>query len=46
MARTLAEPLARPPSTSVFARLVGVSTMMQARDAVWGYVFLLRGSSD
>jgi multiple sugar transport system permease protein len=41
MARTLAEPLARPQSASLLARIVGVNTMMQARDAAWGYVFLL-----
>jgi multiple sugar transport system permease protein len=29
-----------PAQTPVLARIVGVQTMMQARDAAWGYVFL------
>src|SRR5258708_38654697 len=40
----MASSLARPATRShvpLLARIVGVGTMMQARDAVWGYVFLL-----
>src|SRR5439155_25994167 len=41
MARTLAEPVAQSRPVPFLARLAGVSTMMQAHDAVWGYVFLI-----
>lgn len=41
MQRSMATPLPREAGTPLIARVVGVRTMMQARDAVWGYVFLL-----
>lgn len=31
----------QPYQTPMFARLVGARSMMEARDSVWGYVFLL-----
>jgi multiple sugar transport system permease protein len=40
MEASLAQP-ATHSKTPLFARIVGVQSMMQARDAVWGYVFLL-----
>jgi multiple sugar transport system permease protein len=41
MQRSLVTPLSQAVSVPLFARIVGVRSMMQARDAVWGYVFLL-----
>jgi multiple sugar transport system permease protein len=41
MSRSLSGSVAQPRATPFVARLVGVSSGMQARDALWGYVFLL-----
>lgn len=41
MARSLAQTVAHPRPAPFLARLVGVASMMQAKDALWGYVFLL-----
>ena len=41
MSRSVAGSVAQQRSTPFVAWLVGVNSMMQARDALWGYVFLL-----
>ena len=41
MSRSLAGSITQPRATPLVARVVGVSSGMQARDALWGYVFLL-----
>jgi multiple sugar transport system permease protein len=41
MQRSLVTPYRQEASVPLLARIVGVGSMMQARDAVWGYVFLL-----
>ena len=39
--RSLVTPNQFVPSVPLLARIVGVRSMIQARDAVWGYIFLL-----
>ncbi len=41
MARSIAETVPQSRPTPWLARLVGARSTMEARDAVWGYVFLL-----
>jgi multiple sugar transport system permease protein len=41
LAQSIARPMAAPQAIPLLARIVGASTMMQARDALWGYLFLL-----
>jgi multiple sugar transport system permease protein len=41
MAGSLAETIAQPHAAPWFARLVGARSTMEARDALWGYAFLL-----
>jgi multiple sugar transport system permease protein len=41
MAQAATYPKSQRPTAPLLARIVGVNSMMQARDAVWGYVFLL-----
>lgn len=41
MAQAATYPKSQRPTAPLFARIVGVNSSMQARDAVWGYVFLL-----
>jgi multiple sugar transport system permease protein len=41
MARSFADVAAPTPSTPLVARLVGARSTMEARDALWGYLFLL-----
>src|SRR5262245_11384002 len=41
MSRSVASSITQSRATPAVARLVGASTSMRARDALWGYVFLL-----
>lgn len=41
MARTMASATARPKPLPALATIVGATSMMQAKDALWGYLFAL-----
>src|SRR4051812_696888 len=41
MAQSATRTMSKSPNAPLFARIVGTNSIMQARDAVWGYVFLL-----